>query len=90
MTEDPVANIRLKVLELTPKIKSCLRLPADKKLLSTLETNIRSLMGSEKDKDVTHGLYKAVRILESIEVKVDSQPVSCHNNSHIFNNFMFM
>lgn len=76
MIEDPVANIRLKVLALTPVIKSSLRLPADKKLLTTLETNIRNLMSNEKDKDVTNALYTAVHNLESIEVKVDGQPVS--------------
>lgn len=74
--EDSVANVRLKVITLVPTIKSCLRLPADKKLLSTLETNFRNLMSNEKDRDVTAALIDAARQMESIEVRVDSQPVS--------------
>ena len=76
LMEDPVANVRLKVITLVPTIKSCLRLPADKKLLSTLETNIRNLMSNEKDRDVKAAVIEAARHMESIEVRVDSQPVS--------------
>lgn len=75
MTEDPIANVRMKVVTLLVKVKSCLRLPADKKLLSTLETNVRNLMNHEKDRDVNAALTEAARQLDSIEVRIDGQPV---------------
>ncbi|XP_058804971.1 uncharacterized protein LOC131672055 [Phymastichus coffea] len=74
LMEDPVANVRLKVVTLVPTIKACLRLPADKKLLSTLETNVRNLMSNEKDRDVSAALTEAACQMDSIEVRVDSQP----------------
>ncbi|KAJ8681033.1 hypothetical protein QAD02_016820 [Eretmocerus hayati] len=74
MMEDPVANVRLKVITLLPTIKSCLRLPADKELLSTMELHLRNLKSTEKDRDVLAALVDAVRQMESIEVRVDSQP----------------
>lgn len=75
MMDDPVANVRLKVITLTPTIKSCLRLPTDKKLLSVLETNVRNLKNNEKDKDVMAALCVAVSMMDSIEVRVESQTV---------------
>ncbi|XP_031778902.1 serine/threonine-protein phosphatase 4 regulatory subunit 4 isoform X2 [Nasonia vitripennis] len=82
LSEDSVANVRLKVITLVPTIKSCLRLPADKRLLSTLETNIRSLMNNEKDRDVTAALIEANRQMESIEVRVDSQPTPTKHSKY--------
>ncbi|XP_014210936.1 serine/threonine-protein phosphatase 4 regulatory subunit 4-like [Copidosoma floridanum] len=72
--DDPVANVRLKALTLAPTIKSCLRLPADKKLLSTLEMNVRNLKSSEKDRDVLAALNAASLLMDSVDVRVDGQP----------------
>ncbi|XP_011493807.1 PREDICTED: serine/threonine-protein phosphatase 4 regulatory subunit 4-like [Ceratosolen solmsi marchali] len=74
LMDDPVANVRLKIVALVPIIKSCLRLPADKKLLSSLETNIRNLVSNEKDRDVSAALTDVTDQMESIEVRIDSQP----------------
>lgn len=76
LSEDSVANVRLKVITLVPTIKSCLGLPADKALLATLETSMRNLTNNEKDRDVRAALIQATRQMESIQVRVDSQPVS--------------
>ena len=76
LMEDPVPNIRLKVVQLLPKIKISLRLTIDKKIISTIETNVQNLMSNEKDRDVSNALVAAANAMESIKIKVDSQTVS--------------
>ncbi|XP_042730149.1 serine/threonine-protein phosphatase 4 regulatory subunit 4 isoform X2 [Lagopus leucura] len=52
LTHDPVANVRIKLCYLLPKVKSILKIPTDKHLLQQLELCIRKLLCQEKDKDV--------------------------------------
>uniref|UniRef100_A0A669PHH6 Serine/threonine-protein phosphatase 4 regulatory subunit 4 n=1 Tax=Phasianus colchicus TaxID=9054 RepID=A0A669PHH6_PHACC len=52
LTHDPVANVRIKLCYLLPKVKSTLKIPTDKHLLQQLELCIRKLLCQEKDKDV--------------------------------------
>ncbi|XP_015185621.1 PREDICTED: serine/threonine-protein phosphatase 4 regulatory subunit 4-like isoform X1 [Polistes dominula] len=73
LAEDPVANIRLKVVSLLPFLKSQLVIPTDKKLLTALEATVRHLLNSEKDKDVVDMLTNVVQKLEQTEVKYERQ-----------------
>ena len=80
LTEDPIANVRLKVVTLLPSLKSFIRLPSDKKLLSTLEAKVRNLMNNEKDRDVIQALTNTIHKLDTIDVKHEGQPVCKFNN----------
>ncbi|KAI4495206.1 hypothetical protein M0804_001407 [Polistes exclamans] len=73
LAEDPVANIRLKVVSLLTILKSQLWLPTDKKLLTTLEATVRHLLNSEKDRDVVDMLTNTVQKLEQTEVRYERQ-----------------
>ncbi|XP_048510011.1 serine/threonine-protein phosphatase 4 regulatory subunit 4-like [Athalia rosae] len=73
ITEDPVANTRMKVVSMLPQLKAMLRMPNDKKLLAMLEGNVRTLMSLEKDRDVVHTLTNVIHKLDSIDVKQDGQ-----------------
>ena len=79
MTEDPVANIRLKIVTMLPMLKSLLKVPTDKKLLVALETNIRHLMNTEKDKDVISALMQASQKLNDVEIRHEGQTVILQN-----------
>lgn len=74
LTEDPIANVRLKAVTLLPILKTYIRLPSDKKLLSSFESCIRNLMNNEKDRDVTFSLTKVIHKLDEIDVKHEGQP----------------
>lgn len=76
LTEDSVANIRLKVVSLLPILKSQLWIPADKKLLTALEATVRHLLTNEKDKDVMATLTSVVQKLEQTDVRYERQSVS--------------
>lgn len=76
MTQDSIANIRLKVVTLLPTLKSFLRLPSDKKLLSHFEASVRGLMNNEKDRDVIFALTGVIRRLDEIDVRHEGQPVN--------------
>ncbi|KAK0172362.1 hypothetical protein PV328_005690 [Microctonus aethiopoides] len=76
LTEDPIANIRLKVVTLLPALKSYLRLPSDKKLLSSFESSVRNLMNNEKDRDVIFSLTNAIRKLDEIDVRHEGQTIA--------------
>lgn len=76
LAEDPVANIRLKVVSLLPQLRSLLRIPADKKLLTVLESTIAHLINSEKDRDVLAMLTSVVKKLDDITLKYDGRTVS--------------
>lgn len=75
LAEDPVANIRIKVVSLLPQLKSQLWIPTDKKLLSAMETTVGHLMISEKVRDVITMLTTVMRKLNDIELKYESQTV---------------
>ncbi|XP_046472851.1 serine/threonine-protein phosphatase 4 regulatory subunit 4 isoform X1 [Neodiprion pinetum] len=75
ITEDPVANIRMKVVSMLPQLKAMLRMSNDKRLLAMLEGNVRALMSLEKDRDVVYTLTNVIHKLDSIDVKQDGQHV---------------
>lgn len=76
LAEDPVANIRMKVVSLLPQLKSQLWIPADKKLLTSLESVVRHLNNNEKDRDVLFVLKNVTQKLEEMDVKYEGQTVS--------------
>ncbi|KAG7202029.1 hypothetical protein KM043_004713 [Ampulex compressa] len=73
LAEDPIANIRIKVVQMLPQMKAQLWLPNDKKLFSALETSVRHLLNNEKDRDVLSVLTPVVQKLEEIDVKYEGQ-----------------
>uniref|UniRef100_A0A7N8WTY4 Protein phosphatase 4, regulatory subunit 4 n=1 Tax=Mastacembelus armatus TaxID=205130 RepID=A0A7N8WTY4_9TELE len=58
LVHDPVANVRYKLCQLLPRLRSSLRLPADKQLLQQLEFCVQKLLCREKDKDVVATIRK--------------------------------
>ena len=48
-----MVNIRLQFCNLLPKLKSVLKLPADRSLLQRLEQCVRQLLNEEQDPDVS-------------------------------------
>lgn len=76
LAEDPVANIRMKVVSLLPQLKSQLWIPTDKKLLTSLESVVRHLNNNEKDRDVLFILKNVMQNLEEMDVKYEGQTVS--------------
>ncbi|XP_043579516.1 serine/threonine-protein phosphatase 4 regulatory subunit 4-like isoform X2 [Bombus pyrosoma] len=76
LAEDPVANIRMKVISLLPQLKSMLRMPADKKLLTLLESTITHLINSEKDRDVLAELASVMKKLDDISLKYEGRTTS--------------
>ncbi|XP_071413711.1 serine/threonine-protein phosphatase 4 regulatory subunit 4 isoform X2 [Pithys albifrons albifrons] len=73
LTHDPVANVRMKLCYLLPKVKSTLKIPTDKHLLQQLELCIRQLLCQEKDKDVLTIVKRTVLELDRMEVSVDAE-----------------
>ncbi|CAM4571788.1 unnamed protein product [Lepidochelys olivacea] len=72
LTHDPVANVRMKLCYLLPKVKSTLKVPTDKHLLQQLELCIRKLLCQEKDKDVLTIVKRTVLELDRMEISVDA------------------
>uniref|UniRef100_A0A674B129 Protein phosphatase 4, regulatory subunit 4 n=1 Tax=Salmo trutta TaxID=8032 RepID=A0A674B129_SALTR len=58
LVNDPVANVRYKLCHMLPRLRSTIRLPADKHLLQQLEFCVRKLLCREKDKDVVATVRK--------------------------------
>uniref|UniRef100_A0A669C7U8 Protein phosphatase 4 regulatory subunit 4 n=1 Tax=Oreochromis niloticus TaxID=8128 RepID=A0A669C7U8_ORENI len=58
LVHDPVANVRYKLCQLLPRLRSSLRLPADKQLLQKLDFCVQKLLCKEKDKDVVAMIRK--------------------------------
>ncbi|XP_068004936.1 serine/threonine-protein phosphatase 4 regulatory subunit 4 isoform X1 [Melanerpes formicivorus] len=73
LTHDPVANVRMKLCYLLPKVKSTLKIPTDKHLLQQLELCIRKLLCQEKDKDVLSIVKRTVLELDRMEISVDAE-----------------
>ncbi|XP_064570843.1 serine/threonine-protein phosphatase 4 regulatory subunit 4 isoform X1 [Zonotrichia leucophrys gambelii] len=73
LTHDPVANVRMKLCYLLPKVKSTLKIPTDKHLLQQLELCIRKLLCQEKDKDVLTIVKRTVLELDRMEISVDAE-----------------
>ncbi|KAM6201277.1 LOW QUALITY PROTEIN: serine/threonine-protein phosphatase 4 regulatory subunit 4 [Rhynchocyon petersi] len=72
LTHDPVANVRMKLCHLLPKVKSTLKIPADKHLLQQLEMCVRKLLCQEKDKDVLAIVKRTVLELDRMEMSMDA------------------
>uniref|UniRef100_A0A4W3GX70 Protein phosphatase 4 regulatory subunit 4 n=1 Tax=Callorhinchus milii TaxID=7868 RepID=A0A4W3GX70_CALMI len=66
LSNDPVANVRIKLCYMLPKLKSALKLPTDKLLLQQLELSVRKLLCQEKDKDVT-AIVRIVSYIISVQ-----------------------
>ncbi|KAM0730046.1 Serine/threonine-protein phosphatase 4 regulatory subunit 4 [Formica fusca] len=76
LAEDPVANIRMKVVSLLPQLKNQLWIPTDKKLLTSLESIVRHLVNNEKDKDVLFILKSVTQKLDEMDVKYEGQTLT--------------
>ncbi|KAM9293971.1 serine/threonine-protein phosphatase 4 regulatory subunit 4 [Gastrophryne carolinensis] len=72
LTSDPVANVRMKVCYMLPKLKSTLKLPADKHLLQQLELCVRKLLCQEKDRDVLAVVKRTVLELDRMEMSMEA------------------
>ncbi|XP_077322941.1 LOW QUALITY PROTEIN: serine/threonine-protein phosphatase 4 regulatory subunit 4 [Lithobates pipiens] len=72
LTSDPIANVRMKVCYMMPKLKSTLKLPADKHLLQQLELCVRKLLCQEKDRDVLAVVKRTVLELDRMEISMDA------------------
>ncbi|XP_029453728.1 serine/threonine-protein phosphatase 4 regulatory subunit 4 isoform X2 [Rhinatrema bivittatum] len=72
LTNDPVANVRMKLCYLLPKLKSTLKLPTDKVLLQQLELCVRKLLCQEKDKDVLSIVKRTVLELDRMEISMEA------------------
>ncbi|KAJ8341389.1 hypothetical protein SKAU_G00336800 [Synaphobranchus kaupii] len=68
LVSDPVANVRYKLCCLLPRLKSTIRLPAEKPMLQQLEFCVRRLLCREKDKDVVATIRKTVLELDKIDM----------------------
>ncbi|KAG5314651.1 PP4R4 phosphatase, partial [Pseudoatta argentina] len=76
LAEDPIANIRMKVVSLLPHLKNQLWMPTDKKLLTSLETIVRHLVNNEKDRDVLFILKSVTQKLNEMDVKYEGQSLT--------------
>ncbi|KAF6132253.1 protein phosphatase 4 regulatory subunit 4 [Phyllostomus discolor] len=65
-------NERMKLCHLLPKVKSTLKIPADKHLLQQLEMCVRKLLCQEKDKDVLAIVKRTVLELDRMEMSMDA------------------
>ncbi|XP_069772281.1 serine/threonine-protein phosphatase 4 regulatory subunit 4 isoform X4 [Narcine bancroftii] len=74
LSHDPVPNVRIKFCYMLPKLKSALKLPADKHLLQQLDLCVRKLLCQEKDKDVTAVVRVITLELDRIETSVECFP----------------
>ncbi|XP_029985028.1 serine/threonine-protein phosphatase 4 regulatory subunit 4 isoform X2 [Sphaeramia orbicularis] len=68
LVHDPVANVRYKLCQLLPRLRSSLRLPSDKQLLQQLDFCVQKLLCREKDKDVVATIRKTVLELDKLEL----------------------
>nr|XP_014352688.1 PREDICTED: serine/threonine-protein phosphatase 4 regulatory subunit 4 isoform X2 [Latimeria chalumnae] len=78
LVNDPVANVRIKLCYMLPKLKASLKLPTDRNLLQQLELCVRKLLCQEKDKDVTAIIRKVVFELDKMEIAVEPFQKRCY------------
>uniref|UniRef100_UPI00398F26BB serine/threonine-protein phosphatase 4 regulatory subunit 4 isoform X3 n=1 Tax=Pristiophorus japonicus TaxID=55135 RepID=UPI00398F26BB len=74
LSNDPVPNVRIKFCYMLPKLKSTLKLPADKHLLQQLELCVKKLLCQEKDKDVTAIVRIITLELDRMDTTMESFP----------------
>uniref|UniRef100_A0A3Q3XC71 Uncharacterized protein n=1 Tax=Mola mola TaxID=94237 RepID=A0A3Q3XC71_MOLML len=67
LVHDPVANV-YKLCQLLPRLRSSLRLPADKQMLQQLDFCVQKLLCREKDKDVVATIRKTVLELDKLDL----------------------
>ncbi|XP_034555251.1 serine/threonine-protein phosphatase 4 regulatory subunit 4 isoform X2 [Notolabrus celidotus] len=68
LVHDPVANVRYKLCQLLPRLRSSLHLPTDKQLLQQLDFCVQKLLCREKDKDVVATIRKTVLELDKVDL----------------------
>ncbi|XP_032364388.1 serine/threonine-protein phosphatase 4 regulatory subunit 4, partial [Etheostoma spectabile] len=68
LVHDPVANVRYKLCQMLPRLRSLLRLPTDKQLLQKLDVCVQKLLWREKDKDVVAAIRKTVLELDKLDI----------------------
>ena len=71
LSQDSVANIRLKVVSLLPVLKALLSLPTDRAHLQHLEETVKELMVVESDRDVLGALQTSIHHLAEVETSLD-------------------
>jgi len=71
LSQDSVANIRLKVVSLLAKLKSLLSLPSDHSFLQHLEEVVKELLLVERDSDVLSTVQATIQTLAEVETGVD-------------------
>ncbi|XP_071162317.1 serine/threonine-protein phosphatase 4 regulatory subunit 4-like isoform X9 [Mytilus edulis] len=71
LQSDKVPNVRLKLCSILPQLKKIIKLPTDRNLLQQLETCVRRLLLSEKDRDVLASIKIAVDELDKIHVQME-------------------
>ncbi|XP_053301311.1 serine/threonine-protein phosphatase 4 regulatory subunit 4 isoform X1 [Pleuronectes platessa] len=69
LVHDPVANVRYKLCQLLPRLRSLLRMPVDKQLLQQLDFCVQKLLCRETDKDVVATIRKTVLELDKLDLK---------------------
>lgn len=74
MHDDRVANIRLKLTTMLPVLRKVLRLPADKKQITSIEMAVRVLNRQEQDRDVLNALKTVAKELEDIQQDLKDDP----------------
>lgn len=72
LAHDPVINIRLRLYQLFPMLKSILKLPTDRELLQELELTVRKLIVQERDSDASQSIRDAVLAMDRIEVSMET------------------
>ncbi|XP_078488840.1 serine/threonine-protein phosphatase 4 regulatory subunit 4-like [Ciona intestinalis] len=75
---DPVPNVRLCLCKILPSMKGLLKLPKDRSLHGQLETNVRKLLSSEKDRDVSIAIRTTILELDRTEVAMESLTAQHH------------
>ncbi|XP_052106289.1 serine/threonine-protein phosphatase 4 regulatory subunit 4-like isoform X2 [Mytilus californianus] len=71
LQSDSVPNVRLRLCSILPQLKKIIKLPTDRNLLQQLETCVRRLLLSEKDRDVLAAIKIAVDDLDKIHVQME-------------------
>ncbi|XP_041351880.1 serine/threonine-protein phosphatase 4 regulatory subunit 4-like isoform X2 [Gigantopelta aegis] len=72
LTSDPVPNIRLRMCSILPDLKRLVKIPNDRNLVQLLDSSVRKIFISEKDRDVNAALKKAAEMLDKTPVQMDS------------------
>ena len=63
LTSDPVPNIRLRMCSILPDLKRLIKIPNDRNLVQLLDSSVRKIFISEKDRDVNAALKKVRNVL---------------------------